>query len=328
MTLILTCLTNDYIVQVSDRRLSYWDGTKVVVTDNDSNKALFHKNQFVFAYTGLAKLPIRKDGKNIELSAIEWAAQRLYEGKNLEDAAYRLKYRVTELMDSNQIRKLPKPKRRLAFIGAGFDEVERGSKRIRRPLRIVIENFIEDDGAFLDEPRDEFRIHFDSLKSRDATLYIASQKLSEERKIEFTRILKRCVHHKVKPETIAVKLTREIQVMSGKYKNVGDNIMCTFVPQAYGDKIGLRTGGIQLRRPVLNPEPQQLEPAEDIPLEERIVILPPFDSPVYIYVDGKNKTLPYYSPLQVGQGDVNVVPERILDGMSVTVPPFVQILNP
>ncbi len=327
MTLILTYLANDYIVQASDRRLSYWDGQKVVVTDHDSNKALIYKNRFVFAYTGLADLPVRKNGLDTYQSAIDWAAQQLSEGKNLEDAVYHLKYRVTELMNSNRIRKLPEPKRRLAFVGAGFDEIESGSKRIRRPLRIVIENFIEDDGALLDQPRDEFRVHCDPLKNRDAALFVAGQQLHPKRKIEFTRFLRRCVRHKTRPETIGVHLTREIQAMAGRRnESVGNDIMCTFVPRAYGDNMGLHSGGILLENPVISAVSQQLKPAEDVSLQDRIVILPPFDSPRYVYIDGDNKALPYHSPLHVGPG--YVMPTLIMSNMSITVPPFVRVPYP
>ena len=45
MTLILTCLTKDYVVQASDRRLSYWDGKKVVIDDDDSNKVLIYEKR-------------------------------------------------------------------------------------------------------------------------------------------------------------------------------------------------------------------------------------------------------------------------------------------
>jgi len=328
MTMILTCLTHDYIVQVSDRRLSYWDGKKVVVVDNDSNKALIYKNQFVFAYTGLADLLVQKNKVEAHQTAIDWAAQRLYEGKNLNDAVQHLKYRLTELMNSNRIRKLPEPKRRLALVGAGFDEIPSGSKIIRRPLRILIENCIGDDGSLLLQPRDDFRDHYYPLKRRDAALFVAGQQLNPEREIEFTRFLRQCVQHNVRPETIGVHLTREILAVAAGHENVGDNIMCIFVPRAYGDNMGLRvrSGGILLENPVLSEEPQQLKPARGAPLEDRIAFPPPHDFPQYVYIDGDNETLPYHSPVYVGPG--SVVPTLTISDMSLTVPPFVRVPHP
>ena len=316
MTMILTCLTKDFIVQVSDRRISYMKDNKVQWADDQSNKALVYKKQFVFAYTGQAKIPIRINGQYTDVSTIDWAAEQLSKGKNLEEAVYNLKYRATELMNSNHIRKLPEYKRRIAFVGAGFDEVKRGSKRIRWALRIMIENCIEDDGTLLDQPRDEFRVQHNPLKNCDAALYIAGQQLHPERRrrIEFARFLRRLVQHNAKPEKIGVLLTSKIQetakAMLDDKRTVGENIMCVFVPQAYSDKDdddGMRipiTGGILFETPINSTETQVLKPVEFPSLEERIVILPPFDSPRFAYIAEDNRAIPYHMPVYVRPGQI------------------------
>src|SRR6266480_5297368 len=98
MTVILTCLTNEYVVQASDRQLSVIDEKgRVRPTSHDSNKALTYKNQISFAYTGLADLPKLKSGQ----TAIDWAAERLKEGENLDEVIDQLKYRITDLMNTN-----------------------------------------------------------------------------------------------------------------------------------------------------------------------------------------------------------------------------------
>jgi hypothetical protein len=310
--------------------------------DDHSNKALVYKNQFVFAYTGLAKIPIRKTGQDT-LSTIDWAAEHLSKGKNLDEAIYNLKYRATELMNSNSIRKLPEHNRRIAFIGAGFDEVESGSKRIRRPLRIMIENFIEDDGTLLDQPRNEFRVQRALLKNCDAALYIAGYQPLPEKRIAFARLLRRFVQHNAKPEKIGVLLTSKIQevskAMSNDRKSVGENIMCTFVPRAYNVKNdeSMRvpiTGGILLELPLNSTETPILKPAKFPSLEERIVILPSldapndqgFDSPRFAYIAEDNRALPYHNPVFVKPG--RVLPPISVTGISVTTPPFVRTSEP
>src|SRR2546423_1303587 len=90
MTMILTCLTKDYVVQASDRRISYLDGK--TPSEDQSNKALVYGNHFVFAYTGKARL--------VSTSTIEWAAERLSERENLNDAIYHLRDRATSLMQN------------------------------------------------------------------------------------------------------------------------------------------------------------------------------------------------------------------------------------
>ena len=114
-------------------------------------------------------------------------------------------------MNANYVRKLPGYKRRVAFVGAGFEEIESSGKQIRRPLRIMIENFIGDDGSILDVPRDEFRIQRDPLGSSDAALYVAGQPLRPRRiEVEFSRLLKSSAQHNVNPEKIGVLLTGNI----------------------------------------------------------------------------------------------------------------------
>src|SRR5690349_3656961 len=132
MTLILTCLTKDYVVQTSDRRIAIIKDNKLQWHDDQSNKVLIYDNRFTFAYTGLAKLPVRKNGLDAHQSAIDWAAEQLAKGKNLVDAVHYLKNQATDLMNTNRIRRFNPQDRRLAFTGSGFDEIETGKKRTRR----------------------------------------------------------------------------------------------------------------------------------------------------------------------------------------------------
>ena len=67
MTMILTCLTKDFIIQSSDRRISQVKNNEVRWYDDQSNKALVYKSQFVFAYTGQATIPVKENGLTIFL---------------------------------------------------------------------------------------------------------------------------------------------------------------------------------------------------------------------------------------------------------------------
>jgi hypothetical protein len=77
MTMIITCLTQNFVIQSSDRRISTVIDNKVQSYDDHSNKALVYKSQFVFAYTGQAKIPVRKNGRAFEISTIDWATEQL-----------------------------------------------------------------------------------------------------------------------------------------------------------------------------------------------------------------------------------------------------------
>ena len=53
MTLILSCLTPKYVIQVSDRRLMLSNGQLI---DDHRNKSILVNGHMVFGYTGLASM--------------------------------------------------------------------------------------------------------------------------------------------------------------------------------------------------------------------------------------------------------------------------------
>jgi len=330
MTLILTCLTKDFIVQASDRRLTRTVGGKVELDDDDSNKALIYSNHFVFAYTGLAKLHDQYP------SAIDWAAQRLSEKENIGDAVLHLGNQASDLMNSNHIRNFysrsPASVKRLAFVGAGFADVEEDGRKNRRSLRIVISNFFRrEDGTWPALPYRHFSVYYNWLpKNCDAELFVAGQQLPKKRHIEFTRFLRQCVRHKVKPETFGRLLMREIRAVAEKNDYVGKNIMCTFVPRAFADGVAgsvrYHFGGVLLQSPVVSTEPQRLEPVEVVSDENRFVLLPPFDDPRFVYIDRDGKAMPYHGAVYAGPG--YYIPPITMHGASLAVPPVVQVPGP
>jgi len=70
MTLILSCLTERFVLQVSDRRLTNVVGGRAV--PGEFNKAVGFTNKVTFAYTGLAEI----DGEDTD----EWLANALASG--------------------------------------------------------------------------------------------------------------------------------------------------------------------------------------------------------------------------------------------------------
>jgi hypothetical protein len=346
MTMIIVCLTKDFVVQTSDRRISRVVDRKVQWYDDVSNKALVYKKQFVFAYTGHTTIPVRK---NEQMPTIDWAAEQLKNGKNLIEAVDNLRFRATELMNTNRIKKLHEYKRRIAFVGVGFKEVEKGGKRIRIPLRIMVENFINDDGSMMDQPRNEFKDHWDELKKGDVALYVAGTPLAEKKRIEITRFLKRFVQHGASPENIGEVLTHTIQetaeAMPDDERTVGKNIMCICVPQAYSDKeeegmLVPITGGIPVGISRNSDGSLIFKPLENAPLGQRIRFMPSFDpnssgldaprrfdssnslvfdSPRFAYIAEDNRSQPYHSPVYVRPG--RIVPTITTGEMSITFTP-------
>jgi hypothetical protein len=82
MTLILTCLTHEHIVQVADRRLTMPDGT---LYDDDTNKAVFYCGRVAVAYTGLAL-----NGREAH-SGVDWV---VHEGRSGNEVGHESRSRT------------------------------------------------------------------------------------------------------------------------------------------------------------------------------------------------------------------------------------------
>lgn len=317
MTLILTCLTKDFVVQASDRRLTATINNKVEVIEDQSNKALIYSNHFAFAYTGLAKLP--------NISAIDWAAQHLSEKENIGDAVLHLGNQASDLMNSDRIRnyysRYPARVKRLAFVGAGFAQCEINGKQHLVPLRMVISNFYRrEDDAWLALPYKFFKVFYNWLPERqNFEIFAAGVRLSQERKDGLHNRIKSCLRHKKGPGTIGRLLTREIQEVADESDYVGKNILCTLVPRAFSDGLRLHMGGMLFDPPVISDEPQQLEPVEVISVHDRFAFPPPFDAPRFVYIAGDNKAFPYHRPVYAGPR--YIVPSGQIDEMNITVTP-------
>jgi hypothetical protein len=314
MTLILTCLTKDYVVQASDRRISYLDGK--TPPEDHGNKALVYENNFAFAFTGRARLETT--------TTIEWVAQRLSEGKDLNEAIYHLKDRATSLMKNFYSgRRLPELM--VAFVGAGFAEVEENGSWSLKPVRIMVSNVVEKRDGW--SPLKEFKIDFDALRpGQTFKLFSSGRPLVKERWTALNNILKWCLRHKTarRPETIGRFLAREILKAADTDSFIGKNVMCTFVPRNFinDGNFQINIGSMLMEPPQINTEPQQIQPINYFPLHYRFFIPPPFDRPRSIYVDGCDSPLPYYSPIYVRPE--KVIPSICLSEMSVTIPPVIR----
>lgn len=313
--MILTCLTNDYVVQASDRRISYLDGK--TPPKDDSNKAIVYQNNFVFAYTGITPL--------IRTPTIDWAAERLSERDNLNEAIHHLRDRATSLVQ-NFYSGHPPQEKMVGFVGAGFAEMEENGRWRLKPLRIMISNFTEQNDMWM--LRKEFRIDNEALQvAQRHKLFVSGRPLSRKRQDVLNKILRWCLRNKRAqgPETIGRFLAREILNAAETDKAIGTNIMCTFVPRAFinDGSISVHLGGMFMEDPVSSSEPQQLKPRNPVSLHDRFAFPPPFDRPRIEYIDNSNNPLPRYTPINVWPNQV--IQAIIMSEAGLTIPPVIQI---
>jgi hypothetical protein len=322
MTMILTCLTNEFIVQASDRRLTTRREKKIIDKEDDRNKALFYDNHTVFAYTGLATLSNQQ-------FAIDWAAELLAQPTNLQDAMVYLSESATRLMKTRPFSDYSDDQRRLGFVGAGFINWVENAITVRRPAYFIISNFMNHEGKPQPPPYNRFRAYFNyPLPYGEPTfkLFRAGQPLEEDGEKELNRMLRKCFQKrqsKVRPETIGRLLTRAIQETAAINKKVGKNIICTFVPREYREDTvnnrQIHAGGMILNRPVTSEGPQQVTPPRHLSEQERFMMPPLDDLPRSLYIPGDSSSLPLYKAIHVFPG--LVVPESCTTDIVLTLPP-------
>jgi hypothetical protein len=319
--MILTCLTKDFIVQASDRRLTYRRGRKIIHKEDDRNKALIYDNHTVFAYTGVATLSNHK-------FAIDWAAELLAQPATLQDAMVYLRDCATRLMETHPFSGYSDDQRRLGFVGAGFINWVEAGNTVCRPAYFIISNFMNHEGEEQPPPYNTFRAYVNWPLPVDETtfkLFRAGQLFEEDREKQLNRAIRRCFQERqdrVRPETIGRLLTCAIQETAEINKRVGKNIICTFVPRAYREVTGnnreMHVGGMILNRLVISEGPQQLTPPGHLSNQERFMMPPLGDLPRCLYIPGDSSSLPLYKALHVSPG--LVVPELCITDMVLTIP--------
>ena len=145
MTLVLNMLTHDYVVQVSDRRLTDLNTEKPL--NVPANKAILFCGHIVFGYTGLANVgPTKTDF---------WLAERLISaGPSMQATLEFVKDEATQAFQA-----VPRGERSHAFVGVGWSR--------SRPILCVISNFMNARGQQLPHAHDQFHIDTVALNPTD-----------------------------------------------------------------------------------------------------------------------------------------------------------------
>lgn len=146
VTLVIACLTAEYVVLAADRRLSRNTGELV---DDDASKMVLLGNQVAFAYTGLANLRPEPRGRT-DLWLVD---QLALPPDRLPEVFARLAANATQTF--GRITHAGPQAKRHAFVGAGWEG--NGVGRLK-PFVGIISNAEEPDGSWGKWPRPEFRL--------------------------------------------------------------------------------------------------------------------------------------------------------------------------
>ena len=222
MTLILSAATEEYVVQVSDRRLTWISDPKTGQTaDDDSNKAVLFEHRMAFAYTGLAEVEgIRTD---------KWLTRVLANANtgSLSEACAVLRAGAT---DAFRQMALSPDKKRHAFVGIGW--TRRQVDEPFQPIIIEISNAQDEAGEWLEAAREEFKLSYRTWMQSENILWKATgQRLDNQVRKTLERSLRTIVKKAPNPESLARVLVKQIRDIASKNISVGQNLLVVSLPK-------------------------------------------------------------------------------------------------
>jgi len=219
MTLLLSCLTPDYIINVSDRRLTRPDGK---VVDDDANKAIFFSPSAVFTYTGIANI-----GK---LRTDEWIAEQLIGRVGIQSAIENL-----TLALNNRIRNLPHPYRHLAIVIDCWGSTANDSAY--KPYSCAITNFIDaNERRVVAKPFNSFNTFIQTLPAGNRYAFLPlGQNMPSRIVNSLFRNVKRAEQHIgatriLSPSVVGRLMIQAVREVADGNIRVGSNLMLTVLP--------------------------------------------------------------------------------------------------
>jgi len=216
MTLVLTCLTNDHILQVADRRVTLEDGT---LKDDDTTKAIFYCGRFAVSFTG----PDEMDDK----PTAEWIAWRMKDASNIMEAMRSIAGRAEDLYRG-------KLGYKFAVVAAGWITL-RGTKQ-PLPHLSVASNFINNHGQWQSSSSERMTIVADfPLKNSPYFFFAAGQKLTGQEEARLKNSITRAIKSKTPAMSLAYILTETVQgVARGndeRSRRVGKGMIIHLLPR-------------------------------------------------------------------------------------------------
>lgn len=225
MTLILSCITDDVVYQVSDRRLTRLTPLRELVED-ESNKAVFVNGRVAFAYTGLSVV----GGKKTDQWLVQAIASKPSEDMN--EVVENISAKATAAFRRMSVASRYK---RHAFQGVGWFSLADHADLV--PGVVTIHNALGPEGDWLGYSKKEFEVQtkFYRLSRRQFVIHSAGLTPTKAEKATIYRLLRKCVHRRRKRSSaILGALVMAIRWLSMRYEPgspIGRNVMGLCVPK-------------------------------------------------------------------------------------------------
>lgn len=219
MTLVLSCISHDYIVQVSDRQVTWSDGRR---GPEDRNKVVVFGITAAFSYTGLAEVGRDRTDK--------WLAHVLSTSgaSNPVDAAQDIKREATKVFQNIRLsRKL----KRHAFVCAGWCWPA-GSPDLR-PFLSIVSNAMDEKLQYLSEAKKEFPVYWKMWKQRDGPAVIPIGQWTQTPEINNLIRQTRRASQRGAPHMMRDSLSKAIRAVSNVEKTVGKDLLAVIMPKGH-----------------------------------------------------------------------------------------------
>jgi hypothetical protein len=217
VTLILSCITDQFVVQVSDRCLSNLRTGRPV--EQEANKAVFLSNRVVFGFTGLAEI----EGKPADI----WLRDVLAPHESVGHAVQLVVDEATRAFSDIRV---PRASKRQAFVGVGWARFDEASDRLL-PFGVIISNAFADTG-WLPEARPEFVGDVRFLPSPGGSVWTDVGGLPVKRKTDLNRMVRRVVDRGLTAAAMADLFIRETRTMADFDPRIGRGLMISSIPRA------------------------------------------------------------------------------------------------
>lgn len=229
MTLLLTCLTPRYVVQVSDRRLTNVATSKPV--DDDACKAILVAGRAIVGYTGLANLK-RPPAGQTDL----WLVDQIASDPELDDLGL---LRDAATVAFRDLRGVPQTGKRHSFAIAGWD----GEGSTAVPYWATVSNAENTDGTWRNAADETFSVQRQFLRRTRVEVRASGQPLHRETRRVLTRALEQCEDRQEPAECLVARLIEAMRHVASSNSFVGSGALATVLPREAIDTEGIRMPG-------------------------------------------------------------------------------------
>jgi hypothetical protein len=226
LTIIVTALLPDHVIQVSDRKLTWSRGTKVVRQEDRWNKATVFGDWATIAYTGPARLPDQRTD--------QWVTETISPVTAVDEAINRLWQGANERLKLNQWNP-----RELAIIVAGWME-DAGKVD---PFRAAISNFLLPEQE-IGPARDTFDVLMSRQTQAGLGIYVAGRTMPRPAVNALGRTLRRGFKRGISMPAVAMAMVTAARNLNDRW--IGESFNAVIVPRPVpGRPFRTVVGGMQ-----------------------------------------------------------------------------------